>query len=455
MAQNGGSAGSFRWFILAALAICLGGGNMNIACFAPLLQQISAEMRIGMSSTVSFMSTIYLASAFAFIFFAGQLVDRIGVKRTMILGTAVSGLAAALMPFAASTYAMILTLRLIQGASMAVAFVCLAPALRAYFAPKEYGLTGGLMGGAMSLFASLALLLTPVVFHSIGKWPVTVVLFSVPAWIGIIMMLFVPSVPSPSKEKLPDSAGKRDEIGYFQVFKYPITWLGMSALCFSVCTLRSMESLAPTYLSSPAPMGVGLGDIVAGRFTSALTMAGLLGIIVGGLLLDKVAHGNYRVVMMAGLALSAVFLYLLTSPVVYGSHALLMISVVFAGMGVPFVKACGGPFTINVYPPHLIGRISGLMTGIGSIAAAAGIELAGAIAERTGRFSSVMVLLALCGAAGCVLSYFLKPELRVTTVGATSRSPVFAEHIAGDRQVAPAEGQDFSTHRASGNQQTD
>jgi sugar phosphate permease len=308
----------------------------------------------------------------------------------------------------------------------------------------------------MSLFASLALLLTPIVFHSIGKWPVTVVLFSIPAWIGTILMLFVPSVPSPSKEKPPSSSGKQHEIGYFQVFKYPITWLGMSALCFSVCTLRSMESLAPTYLSSPVPMGVGLGDIVAGRFTSALTMAGLLGIIVGGLLLDKVAHGNYRVVMMAGLALSTVFLYLLTFPVVYGSYTLLMISVVFAGMGVPFVKACGGPFTINVYPPHLIGRVSGLMTGIGSIAASAGIELAGKIAERTGRFSSVMVLLALCGAAGCVLSYFLKPELRVRTVGATGQSPVFAEHIAGDRPVAPTEaGQDFRTHRASGNQQAD
>jgi hypothetical protein len=96
------------------------------------------------------------------------------------------------------------------------------------------------------------------------------------------------------------------------------------------------------------------------------------------------------------------------------------------------------------------------MTGIGSIAASAGIELAGEIAEKTGRFSSVMVLLALCAAAGCVLSYFLKPELRVTTVGAAGQSPVFAEHIAGGRPAAPAAaGQDFSTHRASGNQQAD
>lgn len=117
--------------------------------------------------------------------------------------------------------------------------------------------------------------------------------------------------------------------------------------------------------------------------------------------------------MTAGLALSAVFIYLLTIPAVYGSHTILMICVVLAGTGVPFVKACGGPFVIHVYPPHLIGRISGLMTGIGSLAAAAGIEIAGKISDRTGRFSSAMALLALAGASGCVLSFFLKPELRV------------------------------------------
>lgn len=273
--QNASTAGGFRWFILTAIAMSLGGANMNIASFAPLLRQISTDMHISMSSSVSFMSTIYLASAFAFIFVAGQLVGRIGVKRTMILGTAISGAAAVLMLFAASSYAVVLTLRLIQGAALAVAFVCLAPALRAYFAPKEYSLTGGLMGGAMSLFASLAMLLTPVVFHSIGNWPVTVAIFSIPAWIGIVLMLFVPGEPGPSGEKPRDPADKPGEMSYFQVFKYPITWLGMGALIFSVCTLRALESLAPTYLSSPAPMGVGLGDIVAGRFASALTMAGL------------------------------------------------------------------------------------------------------------------------------------------------------------------------------------
>ncbi len=413
MAQGNSVAGGFRWFILAAIAVSLGGANMNIACFAPLLRRISEDMHISMSSTVSFMSTIYLASAIAFIFIAGQMVDRIGVKRTMILGTAISAAAAVLMLFAASSYAAVLTLRLVQGAAMAVAFVCLAPALSAYFDPKEYGLTGALMGGAMSLCASIAMLLTPMVLQSIGNWPVTVLLFSIPAWLGIVLMLFVPGKPASAKENLPNPGDITAEMGYFQIFKYPITWLGMGALVFSVCTLRSLESLVPTYLSSPAPMGVGLGDIVAGRFSSALTLAGLFGIVLGGLLLDKVAHGNYRIIMMAGLALSAVFIYLFTLPAVYGNSALLMICVVLAGTGVPFVKACGGPFAINVYPAHLVGRVSGLMTGIGSLAAAAGIEIAGKVADRTGRFSSAMVLLALAGAAGCVLSYFLKTELRV------------------------------------------
>ena len=77
---------------------------------------------------------------------------------------------------------------------------------------------------------------------------------------------------------------------------------GLVALVFSVCTLRSLESLVPTYLSSPARMEVGLGDIVADRFSSTLTMAGLFGIVLGGLLLDKVAHGNYRIIMMDGLS---------------------------------------------------------------------------------------------------------------------------------------------------------
>ncbi len=413
MTQKENTFSSFRWFILAALAVSLGGAFANITSFAPLLRQISIDMQISMSSSVSFMSSIYLASAFAFIFFAGQLVDRIGVKSTMILGTAAAGGAAVVVPLVSSSYVVIFALRMIQGAAMAVAFVCLAPALRAYFPKKEYGLSGALMGGAMSLSAALTMLLTPIVFHSIGNWTATVALFSIPSWIGIFLVLFIPSTSSPAEEKSESSADGPDEISYFQVFKYPITWLGIGTLFFAVWILRAIEALAPTYLSSPPPMGVGLGDIVAGRFTFALTMAGLVGIIAGGLLLDRVAHGNYRVVMMAGLAIFAVFTFLITLPVIYSSYTLLMICIVFAGMGAPFVKACGGPFIINVYPPRLIGRISGLMTGLGSIGASAGIWIAGEIADRTGRFSSAMVLLALAGVAGCILSYFLKQELRV------------------------------------------
>ncbi len=60
--------------------------------------------------------------------------------------------------------------------------------------------------------------------------------------------------------------------------------------------------------------------ITAGYFTFGLTMAGLLGVIVGGLLLDRVAHGNYPLVMMAGLSIFAVFTFLITVPFIYGSQ---------------------------------------------------------------------------------------------------------------------------------------
>ncbi len=413
MAHNIGTASSFRWYILTALAISLGSAFMNITCFAPLLLPISEDMNISMASATALMSSIYLASAIAFIFFAGQLVDRMGVKRTMILGTALAGGSAVLVPLIASSYAIIFALRMIQGGAMAIAFVCLAPALRAYFPKKEYGLSGGLMGGSMSFCAAITLLLTPHVFHAIGQWPLTVALFSIPSWIGILLMLFVPNSSNISEEEIPEPMAGQEEIGYFQVFKYPITWLGIGALFFAVWALRAIESLAPTYLAADAPLGIGLGDITAGYFTFGLTMAGLMGVIVGGLLLDRVAHGNYRLIMMAGLSIFAVFTFLITVPVIYGSYPLLMICIILAGMGVPFVKACGGPFIINVYPPRLIGRISGLMTGLGSIGASGGIWLAGKLADRTGRFSSAMILLALVGAAGCILSYFLKQELRV------------------------------------------
>ena len=409
MAENENTYGSFRWFILTALAVSQGGAFMNISSFSPLLLHISEDMHVSMSSAVSFMSSIFFASAVAFIFIGGQLIDRIGVKSTLILGVATTGAAAAFVPLVHTSYNIVFVLRLIQGGAMAVTFVCQAPALHAYFPKKEYGICGGLMGGALSLGASITMLFTPIIFQSVHSWPTTVALMSIPAWLGVFLMFFVPKAATAEESK--NASDRKDQIGYFEVFKYPVTWFGIGTMFFSVWSLRALESLAPTYLSAPAPLGVGLGDIVGGRFTSSMTMAGLLGVIVGGLLLDKVAHGNYRIVMMLGLAIFAVSAFLITLPVVYGSYTLLMVFLVLAGFGVPFVKACGGAFTIAVYPPRLIGRIFGLMVGLGSFGASAGIWVGGEIAEKTGRFSSAMLTLALAGVGGFILSCFLKPEL--------------------------------------------
>jgi sugar phosphate permease len=157
-------------------------------------------------------------------------------------------------------------------------------------------------------------------------------------------------------------------------------------------------------------MGIGLGSVMSGKLSFALTIIGIFAVISGGLFLDRVMKGNWRIVMALGFILTAIFSYLILSPAIHGFLILVVICLVLAGWGIPFMKASVNAFIANTYPPNIVGRMTGFLAGLGIFGSATGVYFGGLIAARTGTFGSAVSMISVTALVGFLLSYFVKPR---------------------------------------------
>jgi NNP family nitrate/nitrite transporter-like MFS transporter len=318
---------------------------------------------------------------------AGVLVDRIGPKKTGLIGqlVVIGGLLAA-WRLGVHSYHQVLALGVllgVAGASFAVAL----PLASRWYPPEHQGLALGIAGAGNSGTA-LAALFAPGLAQSFG-WNAVIGLAAAPLAVAfVVYLVFAEDAPTqPAPKKLSE---------YLAVLKTADAWWLMLLYGVTFGGFVGLSSSLTIYFNSE----YGLPAVTAGFFTAACVFAGSFVRPIGGALADR--FGGVRtltvVYVLAALGLAIASFQLPSAAV---ALAVLMFSMMALGAG------NGAVFQLA---PQRFAKEIGVVTGlVGMTGGIGGFYLASSLGwakQTTGSYQAgllafaALALLALAGLTG-------------------------------------------------------
>lgn len=403
---------SYRWAMLLSACLAIMSVYIDMIAIAPILGDVAKGLQVDMGAATNLMMGFVLATACVLIW-GGVVVDKLGMTAATVLGLLCATVPATFMPFIGQSYGVVMFARLIQGASVGFIFAIIGPTVVLWFPPKEHGIAGGIIIAFISVGSALGGLVSPMILSNGVSWQGVVSILSLLGWAAILLALIVtrrppsPQVVEGLMKVMQPSAG---QLSFGKAFRLPMTWIGAFVVFFNTWNLYCFLNLIPPYIAAPAPMGVGLGPVMAGKLALAGTIVGIISTIAGGMFFDKIAKGNQRIAVVIGFILTALFAFPLVLPSVYSSIALFVVCLMLVGWGFNFMGASLNAFIAMNYPPSMVGRMVGWWFGFGTFGGALGLYVGGKTIGATGSFKTAIVLLSISAVVGLVLDFFLKPS---------------------------------------------
>lgn len=397
----------YRWVMLGAVSLAIASIYIIMTTFAPILGVIGADLNVTMGAATNLMMGFVLSIAI-FLLWGGLVVDRYGITAALVLGLLCAFIPAVLQPVIGHTYAVVFISRLIQGASVGFVFACIGPVLALWFPMEERGIAGGVMIAFLPLGSAIGTVLSPTILASVGSWQLTAAYLSIPALLGIIYaILFTRKNPQlPVGEVAAASEAAGETITFGQAITMRVTWLGAFIVFFNAYNLYVLLNLVPSYLA--VPIGLNLGEMMAGQLSLSVTLAGAVSMVIGGIVFDRIFKGNAKLNVLIGFALAGIFTAFIVVPGITASMGLLVVCLLIAGFGIPFMNGAISAYIAMTYPPSIVGRMVGWWFGFGTFGGALGLLLGGWTIDATGSFTTAIILAVIACLFGFILGTFLK-----------------------------------------------
>ncbi len=409
--ENGAQCTSYRWLILFSVFVALCSIYINMIAYTPILEDISMNLRVEMGTATTLLMGFGLAAS-CVLMWGGVVCDKFGLTVAVSLGLICSSLPTVMVLWFGDNYQAVLISRLVQGAAVGFVFTTVGPILTLWFPAEEQGLASGILTSSISLGSAIGVITSPIILGATHSWQKTIFLLGIPGWAAVIVALVITRKDPPQPMKIdpvlsdPTSEG----VSFSSAIFYPMTWIGSIVVFCNFWCLICLYNLVPPYLASAAPMGIGLGPASAGKLSVAVTIIGVFAVVFGGIFFDKFAKGNSRLASIAGYLLSAVCVPLILVPFVSANMLLLVIVLLVAGWGIPFMLPSLNAFVAINYPPRIAGRMMGWWFGLGSFGGAAGLYLGGMTIGRTGNFYLAIGMISVVAILGAAVSMFLKSD---------------------------------------------
>ena len=402
---------SYRWAILLSTCLAFMSLYIDMIAIAPILGDVAKDLQVDMGAATKLMMGFVLAAACVLIW-GGVVVDRFGITVATVLGLLCATVPATFAPMISQSYGLAMLARLIQGASVGFILAIIGPTVVLWFPPKEHGLAGGIILAFISVGSALGGLVSPVILSTGLSWQGTVSVLSLFGWVSIVLTWVITRRQPPSELSPRPSGPVRSPAGqltFRTAFKLRMTWIGAFVVFFNTWNLYCFLNLVPPYIAAPPPMGMGLGNVMAGKLALAGTIVGIVSTILGGSFFDKVAKGNQRSAVSIGFVLTALFAFPLTLSSVYGNMAFFILCLMLVGWGINFMGASFNGFIAMNYPSSIVGRVVGWWFGFGAFGGALGLYVGGKIVGATGSFRTAIMLVSTSAVVGFVLNFFLNP----------------------------------------------
>jgi NNP family nitrate/nitrite transporter-like MFS transporter len=309
----------------------------------------------------------------------GLLTDRIGARRTGLLGLALTVLPLLLGWLWADSFPEMLLVGLLLGVAGA-SFAAALPLASRWYPPQYQGLAMGIAGAGNSGTA-LATFFGPRLAEQLG-WHAVFGLALVPILLTLLgFAIFAkdsPTRPAP-----------RPLVDYFRVLRHGDTWW----FClFYAVTFGGFVGLA-SFLNIFFHDQYGLGQVQAGSFATLCVIAGSCLRPVGGYLADRL--GGVRMLIALYLGVATLMAGLALVPPLAWATVLL-----FLGMG---LLGMGNGSVFQLVPqrfPREIGVITGIVGAAGGLGGFLLPSVLGGLKQTTGTFAGGFGLFALVS-LGC------------------------------------------------------
>lgn len=400
-----------RYGIEAVLFLSYAAFSVTWMALPPLAGQLMAFFEVD-KATYALLGTVVTISKVIAPLLAGFLATKIGVKNTILVGSAF--VAFAVLGPLFPTFQMFLVSRALYGIGGAV-LVSMIPAMIVQWFPKEERtFVNGINGVAANSGFALAMLLTPILSTSpamaftvpgfsapLQQWQGTLVIFSL-----VSVALFIAwSIIGRDNQQAPTAATTAAPVAtvtYFDVWKLKETWLiavsftGPVALYLTLATWLPKHYQEQLHFTAPE----------AARYTSIMLFTGIPSAIIFGIAAQKV--GIRRPFLMIGGALSGLFAF---GTFLSGTPTLVAISSVLLGTAlfIPTASLVTLIMELKGTTPRHVALISSTMISFCYILNSFIPNLVGKVADRTGSFVPGFIGLTLFSFVS-VLAGYLLPE---------------------------------------------
>jgi OFA family oxalate/formate antiporter-like MFS transporter len=389
-------------FVIGAVASL---GRYNMAAFLPFIMS-----ELGWS-----LETIGLAQSLAiwlyalFVLLSGALVDRVGSRKTFLIGGAVTILGWVLLSTAQSPW----QLYLYYGVLLALAvgmthYVPLLATTRKWFR-KRAGMVAGITGSAWAVGSSIFLPVMTALAASHG-WRYTSLILGI--CFGAIIMLCALFIIRDTPESVglcPD--GEESPPVLEPTTSVEVSWDVKRALktsqflllfiAYSVYNIGLNGLVAHT-----VAWGIDLGspEATAGIFSTALALPWIFGCVTGGWLGDR--FGKTRVMPIG--------LMLCTAAMLYGwlgvhTQQGLMLFAIAVGLGTGLQVSLYVPLLGDFFGRAHVGSLFGILTCGYGLIGGWGPLIWARLREATGYYNVAALVSAVCYAIAVVAILFVRP----------------------------------------------
>jgi len=380
-------------------------GRYNMAAFLPFIMSELGWSRetIGLAQSLA----IWLYALFVLL--SGALVDRIGSRRTFLIGGAVTILGWVLFSTAQSPWQLYLYYGVLLALGVAMThYVPVLATSRKWFR-KRAGVVAGITGSAWAVGHAIFLPVMTGLADSHG-WRYTSLTLGI-CFGAIIMLcaLFIIRDTPESVGLLPDGEGTPPPVDYTAAVE--ISWDIKHALKTSQFRLLfiaySVYNIGLNGLvAHVVAWGTDLGspEATAGIFSTAFAVPWIFGSIAGGWLGDK--YGKTRVMPIG--------LILCTAAMFYGwlgvhTQQDLMLFAIAVGLGTGLQVSLYVPLLGDFFGRAHVGSLFGILTCGYGLIGGWGPLIWARLREATGYYNVAALVSAVCYAIGVVALLFVRP----------------------------------------------
>ena len=396
----------YRWSVLILVSLAMFGNYYIYDSIAPIADMLKASL--GFSDVdIGSLYSIYSFAAVLILIVSGPIIDRIGVKASiMIFGTTAS--IAALVTAISSDLYVMLAGRLLLGFGAEPLIVAITTALAKWFKGKELGFAFGI-NLTIARLGSFAADWSPTwgsSFYDNWSDPLYVAfIIGLTCVAGGLIYWFMESYADKNYEL--GEASETDKFVFSDLFKFEKSFWYIVILCV---TFYSAIFPFRTFAIKFYMEAHGATRELAGQLNSALIFASMIATPLFGLLADKIGK-RASMMMFGSILILPVYLMLVYSGVS------LYIPIILMGTAFSLIPAIMWPSVAYLVKQNRLGTAYSIMSLIQQIGVFAfnyllgwSNDVSGASADNPGGYAMGMWILSILGIIGFVFAYLLRRE---------------------------------------------